>query len=81
KPLQAQRGQTQFLGDLWEWTSSAYLPYRGFKVREDAVGEYNGKFMCNQKVLRGGSFATPADHIRISYRNFVYPPPAWHCPG
>lgn len=81
KPLPARRGQTQFLGDLWEWTSSAYLPYHGFKARKDAVGEYNGKFMCNQKVLRGGSFATPSDHIRISYRNFFYPHQAWQFTG
>ncbi|WP_299581183.1 ergothioneine biosynthesis protein EgtB [uncultured Microbulbifer sp.] len=81
KPLPAQNGQTQFLGDLWEWTSSAYLPYHGYKAHKDAVGEYNGKFMCNQKVLRGGSFATPADHIRISYRNFFYPHQAWQFTG
>ncbi|SDK17601.1 ergothioneine biosynthesis protein EgtB [Microbulbifer yueqingensis] len=81
RPLPAVSGQNQFLGDLWEWTSSAYLPYPGFRASADAVGEYNGKFMCNQKVLRGGSCVTPADHIRMTYRNFFYPHQAWQFTG
>ena len=70
-----------FFGNLWIWSSSPYLPYKNYNPYKESLLEYNGKFMCNQYVLKGGSFATPKNHIRASYRNFYYPDDRWQFVG
>jgi ergothioneine biosynthesis protein EgtB len=80
-PVPDTAAPEQFFGDVWQWTQSAYSPYPGYRPAAGSLGEYNGKFMCGQYVLRGGSCATPTGHVRPTYRNFFYPADRWQFSG
>jgi formylglycine-generating enzyme required for sulfatase activity len=85
RPLRAAEASdinvSQMFGDVWEWTQSAYAPYPGYRPAQNALGEYNGTFMCSQQVLRGASCVTPDSHARNTYRNFFYPHQRWQFCG
>ncbi|MGA0869456.1 MAG: SUMF1/EgtB/PvdO family nonheme iron enzyme, partial [Planctomycetota bacterium] len=81
RPMPASSGARQLFGDVWEWTASAHLPYPGFQPLPGTLGEYNGKFMSGQQVLRGGACVTPRGHVRRTYRNFFQPAQRWMFAG